>query len=220
MTLPEIRDRSVKIFNILDDVYPDAGPTINFSNPFELLVASIIGARATDESVNRVTKTLFKKYPTPESLAVADYDTLFVELHDLGLADVKARYLIETSKILQQRYNSTIPCSMKELTDLPGVGRKIANMVLGNACNQPAMIVDTHVNRVSYRLGLTGSTNPVIADRELKDVLPEECWTRWNFLMIAHGRRICVARNPRCAMCQVLHQCPYGTRRIQGLAPA
>ena len=219
MALPEVQERAIEIFNILDREYPNAGPTINFSNPFELLIASMIGARATDESVNRTTKFLFKKYPTPKNLAVADYDTLVEEIHDVGLADVKAHYIIETSKLLLEKHGGQVPCSMKELTDLPGVGRKIANMVLGNACGQPAMIVDTHVNRVSLRLRLTTSANPTIAERELKQVLPEECWTRWNFLMIAHGRRICVARNPKCSICPVLRLCPYGTRRMMDLPP-
>lgn len=220
MALLEVKDRAMKIYIILNRNYPGAGPTINFSNPFELLVASIIGARATDESVNRTTQILFKKYPSTKELASADYDTLVKELHNVGLADVKARYLIESSNILNRKYNGIIPCSMSELTELPGVGRKIANMVLGNACGQPAMIVDTHVNRVSHRLGLTTSENPVIAERELKDVLPEEYWTKWNFLLIAHGRKVCVARNPRCQRCSVLQLCPYGVRRIQGLAAA
>lgn len=151
--LTDVKARAIEIYNILDRTYPNAGPTINFSNPFELIVASIIGARATDESVNRVTKTLFTKYPDPERLAAADYDTLAQEIHDVGLADVKAKYLIATSRILIEKHHGTVPCSMNELTELPGVGRKIANMVLGNACGKPAMIVDTHVNRVFTEIG-------------------------------------------------------------------
>jgi endonuclease-3 len=214
MMIEDLRQRTIEIFNILDAFYPGAGPTINFSNPFELLIASIIGARATDESVNRTTARLFMRYPGPAELASADYATLVDELHDAGLAEVKAGYLIKTSRILLERYLGQVPCSMPELLELPGVGRKIANMVLGNACGQPAMIVDTHVNRVSNRLGLTHSANPAIVERELKQVLPDEYWTRWNFLMIAHGRHICTARNPRCAGCPVLALCPYGQTRM------
>jgi len=218
MTLPEIHNRALEIFVILDCTYPNAGPTIDFSNPYELLVASILGARATDESVNRTTKFLFKKYPGVRELARADYETLLDEIHDVGLADVKAKYLILTANMLLDRYDGRIPCTMEELTELPGVGRKIANMVLGNACGQPAMIVDTHVLRVSRRLDLTDTDNPTIAERELKQILPEECWTKWNFLMIAHGRKICTARNPKCAVCPVLCLCPYGMNRQMELS--
>jgi endonuclease III len=130
MVLPEVQHRAVEIFNVLDRVYPGAGPTINFSNPFELLVASIIGARATDESVNRTTPHLFKKYPTPKEMASADYGTLMEEIHDVGLADVKAKYLIETSRMLLQLYGGQVPCTMEELTELPGVGRKIVSRQL------------------------------------------------------------------------------------------
>lgn len=210
--------RAVEVFNILDLSYPNAGPTINFSNDFELLIASMVGARATDESVNRTTALLFRKYPTPRALAQADYGTLVDELHDVGLAEPKARYVIQTSRILLERHGGAVPCSMSELLELPGVGRKIASMVLGNACGQPAMIVDTHVNRVSYRLGLTSSTNPAIAERQLKDVLPEQCWTRWNFLIIAHGRAICTARNPKHAICPVLELCPTGLAALSRAA--
>ncbi len=209
------RERAIEIFHILDREYPGVGPTINFSNPFELLIASMIGARATDESVNRTTKSLFRKYPDPQALARADYETLVDELRNVGLAEPKARYVIEASRILLDRHDGKVPCSMSELLELPGVGRKIASMVLGNACGQPAMIVDTHVNRVSNRLGLTTSTNPAIAERQLKEVLPEQYWTRWNFLMIAHGRAICTARNPRHDVCVVLHLCPTGQAALR-----
>lgn len=210
----EVKDRAVAIFNILDGTYPDAGPTIHYSDPFQLLIASILGARATDESVNRITPFLFSKYQGPEEFARADYDILLEEIHDVGLAEAKAGYIIESSRLLLERHNGHVPCSLDELIALPGVGRKIANMVLGNVCGQPAMIVDTHVNRVSHRLGLMSSTNPTIAERQLTAVLPSECWTRWNHLVIAHGRKICVAKNPRCAICPVLHLCPYGSSRV------
>ncbi|MHB0913227.1 MAG: endonuclease III [Armatimonadota bacterium] len=211
------RDRAVRIFDILEMTYPGAGPTINFSNPFELLVAAILGARATDESVNRTTAHLFAEYPGPAELARADYDALVREIHDVGLAEPKARYLIETAAILLEEYGGRVPCSMDDLLGLPGVGRKVANMVLGAGCGVPAMIVDTHVNRVSHRLGLTTSTNPAIAERELKEVLPEDRWTRWNFLMIAHGRRTCTARNPKHMECPVLRLCPYGLARTPSI---
>lgn len=220
MPIDDISERAIAIFNILDETYQNAGPTIDFSNPFELLIASMIGARATDESVNRTTAVLFPKYPTPEALASADYATLVEEIHDVGLADVKARHVIETSRLLVEKHGGRVPCSMEALLELPGVGRKIANMVLGNACGQPAMIVDTHVARVSERLGLTHGGNPAIAERELKAILPQECWTRWNFLMIAHGRRICTARNPKCPICPVLDLCPCGLSRTSVKPPA
>ena len=218
MRLPDARTRALRVYDILSSVYPNAGPTIRFSNPFELLVASILGARATDESVNRTTDYLFREYPTPESLSRADYNRLVERIHDVGLAEPKARYLIETSRLLLARHAGEIPCSIEELTDLPGVGRKIANMVLANACGMPAMIVDTHVNRVSNRLGLAASTNPAIAERQLKAVLPEDRWTRWNYLMIAHGRSICTGRNPRHSVCPVLHLCPTGLSAAGALA--
>lgn len=212
------RERAIEIFNTLDRTCPNAGPTINFSNSFELLIASMIGARATDESVNRTTRLLFRKYPTPQALALADYETLVEEIHDVGLAEPKARYIIQTSRILVEQCGGRVPCSMSELLELPGVGRKIASMVLGNACGQPAMIVDTHVARVSRRLGLTTSDNPAIAERQLKAVLPEECWTRWNFLMIAHGRAICTARSPKHDICPVLDRCPTGLATLSQAA--
>lgn len=212
--MEDLQERAVEIYRILERTYPNAAATVNYSTPFELLIVSIIGARATDESVNRTSPKLFRKYPTPEAFANADYDMLVEELHDVGLADVKAKYVIETSRIITEKYGDQVPCSMHELLELPGVGRKIANMVMGHACSEPAMIVDTHVARVSYRLGLTDSTNPTVVERELKAALPPEYWTHWNHLMIAHGRAICTAKNPKHAICPVLQLCPYGLQEM------
>jgi endonuclease III len=212
MLMEDARERAIEIFRILDRTYPNASSTVDYSTPFELLIVSIIGARATDESVNRISPRLFAKHPTPEAFAGADYDTLVQELHDVGLAEPKAKYVIETSRIISRAFHGEVPCSMHELLELPGVGRKIANMVLGHVCGEPAMIVDTHVARVSYRLGLTDSTNPTTAEREMKAILPPQYWTHWNHLMIAHGRSICTARDPKHGICPVLQLCPCGLR--------
>lgn len=214
MVSMEMRERAIEVYRMLERTYPNAGSTVNYSSPFQLLIVSIIGARATDESVNRISPSLFRKYPTPEAFADADYDTLVEELHDVGLADVKAKYVIASSRLIAEEFVGQVPCSMHELLELPGVGRKVANMVLGHVCGQPSMIVDTHVARVSYRLGFTDSTNPAVAERELKAILPPEYWTHWNHLMIAHGRAICTARIPKHAICPVLQLCPYGLRAM------
>ena len=159
---------------------------------------------------NAVTRLLFMKYRGPEDFAQADQAVLAEEIRPVGLSQRKARYVIETCRMLLERHQGQVPRSMADLTDLPGVSRRTANMVRMLAYGQPGIIVDGHVNRVSNRTGVVSSKTPYVIERKLQELLPVEYWTRWCFVTIAHGRRICVQRNPHCGVCPILHLCPFG----------
>ena len=202
-------ERVQEIFRLLEAEYPDARIALNFSNPFELLVAVMLSAQSTDERVNQVTKTLFKKYRKPEDYVKVDLEELERDIRPTGYYRNKARNLKKCCEILVEKYNSEVPRSLEELIKLPGVGRKTANMVLSNAYGiVEGIAVDTHVRRVARRLGLTRHTDPEKIELDLMEKIPKEKWARITDLLIFHGRRVCSARKPKCSTCVLNKLCP------------
>jgi endonuclease III len=189
--------------------YPDARTELDWSNPLELLVATILSAQTTDVQVNRVTESLFSKYRTAEDYADSTPDELEQDIRPTGFFRNKARSLRTMASALVEEHGGEVPRTMSELVALPGVGRKTANVVLGNAFGtNEGIVVDTHVRRVSGRLGLTESTDPVKIEQELMRLVPEGDWTIFSHLLILHGRRTCKARKPDCPNCILNDICP------------
>lgn len=202
-------ERVQEIIKLLEAEHPDARIALNFSNPFELLVAVMLSAQTTDERVNQVTKTLFKKYKRPEDYVKVDLEELERDIKPTGYYRNKARILKKCCKVLIEKYNSEVPKSLEDLLKLPGVGRKTANMVLSNAYGiVEGIAVDTHVRRVSRRLGLTENTDPEKIEMDLMAKIPREKWARITDLLIFHGRRVCSARKPKCSTCVLNKLCP------------
>ena len=193
--------------------YPQAATSLNFDNPFQLLVATVLSAQTTDQQVNRITNELFKIVSKPEDLAAMQSEELEPYLKSCGLYRHKSRYLIAASKMLLECYGGKVPESMEELIKLPGVGRKTANVILSSAFGIPALAVDTHVFRVSKRLGLAAGKNVERVEEELREIIPEEEWRVAHHWLIAHGRQVCHARNPRCSSCFLMELCLYAKER-------
>ncbi|MGB9813301.1 MAG: endonuclease III [Thermovenabulum sp.] len=204
----EEKERVILIIEELSKLYP-AKTALNFSNPFELLIATILSAQCTDKRVNQVTKRLFKKYKSPLDFAFADLKQLEEDIKELGLYKAKARNIKEASKIIVEKYKGNVPEEFDELIKLPGVGRKTANVVLANAFNKPALAVDTHVFRVSRRLGLSSGESPERVEKDLVKIIPENLWNVAHHLFIRHGREICRARKPLCQRCTISLWCNY-----------
>ena len=188
--------------------YPDAECALIHDNPFQLLVATILSAQTTDERVNTVTPALFRRYPTPEDLAAADPAELEQLIHPTGFFRNKAKSLLGMASAVVERHSGKIPGSMEELTALPGVGRKTANVLRSVALDLPGLPVDTHVGRLSRRLGLTTETDPVKVEHELNAMIAPSERGRFSLRMIDHGRRVCLARTPRCEDCVLNDYCP------------
>ena len=203
------RRRARKIVAALKKAYPDAKIALDFSTPLELVVATILAAQCTDERVNMVTPALFRKYRTAGDWAAADLATLEGEIHSTGFFRAKARSIVGMARALVERHGGDVPRTRDELTALPGVGLKTANVVLGNAFGQQAIAVDTHVFRVSQRLGLAKSDDPDEIHAQLVLVLPKKEWTLATHLLTTHGRRTCSARAPLCPGCPVKALCPW-----------
>jgi endonuclease-3 len=214
-TLAARRARARKILRALERTYPDATIALKFTSPFELLVATILSAQCTDERVNMVTPGLFGRYPTARHLASADPSRLEDEIRSTGFFRAKARALLGMARAVLERHGGDVPRSREALTALPGVGLKTANVVIGNAFGGNALAVDTHVFRVSQRLGLARSADPDVIHEQLVAVLPRERLTQATHLLIVHGRRTCTARKPACPVCPVRTLCPWAdkTRR-------
>jgi len=198
-----------KITQRLLKKYPSPQIALIFKNPLELLVATILSAQCTDVRVNLVTPKLFRKYKTAAEFADADPGELEEEIKSTGFYRNKAKAIINCCKILRDEYGSVIPSTLEELVKLPGVGRKTANVVLGGAFGKPAIAVDTHVLRVSNRLGLVHSKNPDKVEQELNKQIEQDRWTRMNHALILHGRETCVARKPKCGRCVVFEECEW-----------
>lgn len=207
--LEERQKRIKEIINILRKEYPQARTALNYRTPFQLLVATILAAQCTDERVNKVTPGLFLKYPTVESLARARQEELENDIRSTGFFRNKARSLIALSKKLVEDYQGKVPDSMEELVKLPGVARKTANIVLSSAFRKAEGIaVDTHVRRLSERLGLSRHNEPEKIELDLMEIVPREDWLDFNFLLVDHGRKVCQARKPLCQQCAINHLCP------------
>jgi endonuclease-3 len=201
--------RAREILRRLDRAYPGAGIALRFGNPLELLVATILSAQCTDERVNAVTETLFRRYRSARDYADSVPTALERDIHPTGFFRAKARALIGMGRAVVERHAGHVPGTLEELTSLPGVGRKTANVVLGNAFGVPALAVDTHVFRVSQRLGLAQADDPDVVHDQLCEVIPRPRWTQATHLLIAHGRRTCGARKPDCPGCPVETLCPW-----------
>ena len=203
-----INKRTKEILNLLDNQYStELRCSLEYSNPWQLLAATMLSAQCTDERVNIVTRDLFKKYPTVESFATADIKELERDIHSVGFYHNKAANLIATAKVIHYEYNDEIPKSLDELTKLPGVGRKTANVIRGNIFHEPSIVVDTHVKRISNRLGFTKESDPEKIEYDLMKVLPREHWILYNIQIITFGREICIARAPKCQECFLRHLC-------------
>lgn len=205
-------ERAVRVQKILEALDREYGTEyrcyLNHETPWQLLLAVIMSAQCTDARVNIVTADLFKKYDTLEKFAQADQKELEQDIHSIGFYHSKAKNMISCCKTLVEKYNGKVPESMEDLTSLAGVGRKTANVIRGNIYNEPSIVVDTHVKRISRKLGLAKEEDPEKIEYELMKVLPKDHWILWNIQIITLGRTICVARNPRCEECFLREFCP------------
>ena len=197
------------IVKTLLDTYPDAKCELEYKTPYELLVATVLSAQSTDVRVNIVTKELFKNYNTPEKILKLGEEKLMEYIKSIGFYNVKSKNIIALSHLLIQNYDSQVPDEMDELLKLPGVGRKTANVVLSNCFGVPAIAVDTHVFRVSTRLGFSDKKDPLQVEKDLMKKISKKYWTDAHHAFIFHGRRICKARNPMCELCSVQSYCKF-----------
>lgn len=205
----DLAKRAQKLYRALAALYPDAHCELDYRNPFELLVATILSAQCTDVRVNRVTPALFERYPTPEAMAQADLTDLQERIHSTGFYRNKAKALLASSRDIVALHGGRVPDTMDALLGLHGVARKTANVVLGNAYDiRVGVVVDTHVGRLSRRMGLSVHQDPAKVERDLMALFPRKRWCMLSHLLIRHGRRICRARNPSCATCTLLTLCP------------
>lgn len=205
--------RAAEIIGRLRQAYPEAHCELNFSNPLELLIATILSAQCTDKQVNLVTADLFRKFRSAADFAGADPEQFAQDIRRIGLFRNKAKNIQATCRMLLERHRGEVPRTLPELTALAGVGRKTANVVLGCAFGlNEGIVVDTHVGRLSARLGLSGATDPVKIEADLIPLVPREHWALFSHLLIWHGRRRCPARSPDCAACEVAAQCPSAGR--------
>jgi endonuclease-3 len=197
------------LYDVLASTYPDAHCALDHANPFQLLVATILSAQCTDKRVNMVTPVLFSRYPDAAALARAKQEDVEEIIRSTGFFRNKATNLVAMAGALVDRHGGEVPADMDALVALPGVGRKTANVVLGNAfARNEGIVVDTHVSRLSQRLGLTADTDPVKIEDSLVPLFPRERWTMLSHLLIEHGRQVCDAKKPRCAECPLLELCP------------
>lgn len=205
---PPDAERVQAVLGILERLYPEATTALNHGNPLQLLLATILSAQCTDERVNLVTPALFARYPDAKAIAEARREDLEAMVRSTGFFRNKARAIQECCAGILAKHGGQVPRTLEELTALKGVGRKTANVVLGNAYGIPGLVVDTHVSRLSKRLGFTREADPVKIEFALMSIVPRETWTKFSHWLILHGRRICVARKPRCSICPLLPHCP------------
>ncbi len=205
------KERYQEFVNYFSEHQPQAETELNYSNPFELLVAVVLSAQCTDVRINKVTPKLFQDFPTPEHLAASHFDELFPYIRSVSYPNNKTKHLIGLGKMLVEDFNSEIPETIQDLQKLPGVGRKTANVVTSVVWNQPSMAVDTHVYRVSKRLGLVNqnASTPLAVEKQLVKHLPKEVIPLAHHWLILHGRYTCLARKPKCEECQITHFCRY-----------
>ncbi len=195
--------------------HPQAETELHYGNPFQLLIAVILSAQCTDKRINLVTPAIFEDFPTPQSLAATDFDTLFPYIKTVSYPNNKTKHLIGMAQMLVSDFNSEVPSTIEELIKLPGVGRKTANVIASVIYNMPAMAVDTHVFRVSARLGLTQrAKTPLETEKQLVKYIPEEYIARAHHWLILHGRYVCVARNPKCEECGLKDMCQYFEKKF------
>lgn len=202
------KKRLSSIISIFQQEYPNTNCHLNFTNPLELLVGTILSAQCTDQRVNRVTKELFRKYKTPKDYANLKPEELEKDIRPTGFFRNKARAIINCCRVLADEYGGSVPGSMEKLIELDGVGRKTANVVLGNYFGIPGIIVDTHVRRLAKRLGLSDKTDPDKIEKDFIELVPKNKWTFFSNALSDHGRMVCKARKPLCKMCKINNLCP------------
>lgn len=197
-----------EILQRLSNLYPNPKAELDFTTPFETLVATMLAAQCTDKQVNKVTPAVFSAFPTPLEMAQADEDTLYQMVKSCGFKS-KAHNIIEASRLILSQFSGQVPRTLKDLTSLPGVGRKTANVVMANAFHIPAIAVDTHVFRVSNRLGLAHAKNVLETEKQLQKAIPQKDWSDAHHWLIFHGRRVCKAQRPLCEKCTLSDQCEH-----------
>jgi len=207
-----LKDKAEAINRELAKAYPDARCALNYKNPFELLAATILSAQCTDERVNMVTPALFKRCPNAKTLSTIPQEELEELIRTTGFFRNKAKSLIGMATAVAGRYKGKVPAHMDELRELPGVGRKTANVVLGNCFDTPGITVDTHMSRLSQRMGLTRNSDPEKIEQDLMKLIPQKEWTLFSHRIITHGRQVCQARRPLCERCPVTSYCDYFQR--------
>ena len=209
------RKRIREIAKALQRTMPIPKVELDHRSPWELLVATILSAQCTDQRVNQVTPSLFRRYREPAELAVADLSELETFIRSTGFFKSKTKHLVACGKVITERFGEQVPQTMEELITLPGVGRKTANVILGTAFGQPSIVVDTHVKRVAKRLDLTGSDNPDIVEQDLQQLLPKSQWTAVSQRLLLHGRYVCLARKPLCQVCPIYRHCPWKEKGLR-----
>jgi endonuclease III len=215
------RARAQRILDLLEEAHPEATCALHYKNAFQLVVATILSAQCTDERVNMVTPALFRRFPTPAALAAADPAEVEEIIRSTGFFRAKAKSLIGCARALDEQHGGKVPRQLDALVKLPGIGRKTANVVLGHAYDiAEGVAVDTHVLRVSNRLGLARGDDPISVEQQLMALVPQERWTRVTDLLIFHGRKICDARRPACGACPVFALCRWEERHVRALMQA
>jgi len=209
-----LKEKASYIVKGLDRAYPQARISLQFKNPLELMIATILSAQCTDKKVNEVTKTLFKKYKTPQDYAQAPLAELEEDIRPTGFFHNKAKSIQGCCLELVKGHQGKVPQTMEELVALPGIGRKTANVVLGNAFGLPGIVVDTHVSRIAQRLGLTQEKDPVKIEFALMPLIPKKSWTSFSHQMIEHGRSLCSSRSPQCSICFLRPYCDFGKSTV------
>ncbi len=207
------KDKIPLIKEYFDKAYPDAPCTLDYEDPFQLLVATILAAQCTDARVNMVTPALFKKYPDVESFAKAKVSDVEELIRSTGFFRNKAKNIVACANVLIEKHNGEIPDTMEELTALPGVGRKIANLMLGDIFGKPAIVVDTHCKRITNLLGLTKNTDPKKIEMDLRKIIPPEYGSVFCHQLVEHGRKVCIARRPKCEECGIYEVCAYYNKK-------
>jgi endonuclease III len=207
---------AINIIKVFDKLYPDADCSLEYRDPLQLLISTQLSAQCTDARVNIVTKTLFSKYKNVYEFADSDLLELEQDIKSTGFYHNKAKNIKACCKMLIEKFDSTVPKTMEELLQLPGVGRKTANLVLGDIFDVPGVVVDTHAKRLSNRIGLTKNTDPEKIEYDLMKVVPKEFWSRFSHQLVFHGRAICVARKPKCDECAISEYCEFGKRIFIG----
>ena len=210
------KDTVIEILRILNEIYPDAKTALIFNNPLELLVATVLSAQCTDERVNKVTRHLFKKYQSARDYARVDPSELEEDIRPTGFFRNKAKAIRNFCAELEEKFGGEVPAKLDDLLSLPGIGRKTANLVLGEAFGIPGIVVDTHVLRLVKRIGLTEKSDPVKAEFDLMKIVPKKQWTVFSNLLILHGRSVCNARKPRHEACRIVDLCQEGIEWKKG----
>ena len=206
------KQNAISIISVFEKLYPLADCSLEYRDPLQLLISTILSAQCTDARVNIVTKTLFEKYKNVHDFANCDLTILEQDIKSTGFYHNKAKNIKACCNMLIDKYSSIVPNTMDELLQLPGVGRKTANLVLGDIFSVPGIVVDTHAKRLSNRIGLTKNTDPEKIEYDLMKIIPKESWSKFSHQLVYHGRAVCIARKPKCNECSIIEYCEYGKK--------